>query len=124
LTVQHKQGNDFVDAWGIRFTDERAELVIFDAGGPPALASLYTYGNEYEIGQWVRFTLRADWMNDQAMVTVNGGSPTILPIDLTGDQRVFRFSYDGKNGTAVILLDDLKLNITQRNGAEQWESYR
>ena len=124
LAIQHKQGGDFIDAWGFRFSQEEVEFVVFDAGGTPAAAGLYTYKDDKDIGQWVQFTLQADWVNNQVTATVNGGSQKVFPIDLTGDQWTFRFSYDGFNGRTVMLLDDLSLNITQRNDAQAWKVYR
>jgi len=112
FTIQHDNGG-FANAWGIEFRDTGAHLIVTGIGGTAASTPLYPLASPTGLNQWVRIDLSVNFTSNTVNALVNGSSPASLPINLTGDKKVFRFCYrgEGTGNVADMLLDDVSVLV-------------
>jgi len=113
LTIQHTNAGPFANAWGIEFTNVGANLIVLGIGGPAASVPLYPMVSPTGVGDWVKIELSVDFDLNTVSASANDGPSVSLPINLTGDEEVFRFCYrgEGSGNEGVMLVDDISVAV-------------
>ncbi len=126
LALQHHDGDQFQDTWGIQFAETQALLAVATAGGAPAAASIFNYDGATATGEWILIDLLVSFSSGTIKASVNSELAGSLPIDPTGDKQSLRFAYvgSGDQSAMILLLDDLSFGPLPETGAEEWAQYR
>lgn len=115
FTIQHDNGG-FSNAWGIEFSDAGADLIVTGIGGTPASTPIYALSSPTGLGDWVKLDLAVDFVAQRVTAFVNDVSAGFLPINLTGDENLFRFCYrgEGTDNVNTMLLDDVSVDVVDQ----------
>lgn len=114
----------FANAWGIEFTSTGLNLVVTGIGGVTDSVAIPGISFPADVGNWMTLSITADFDSDTVSGAVNSGTSVSLPINLVGDESIFRFCYrgEGTGNVSDMLLDNVSV-LTEQSvvpGATTW----
>ncbi len=127
LMVQHHDGSDFADAWGLEFSGGGGNVVVTDMGGFDLSVGVFSLIAPTGLGDWIQVNLGVSFETSTLQVAINGGTPIALPINLDSgaDKQNLRLRFDGSGSgnSSTVLIDDLTVIFEEPPVATYLDSF-